>query len=127
MTRTFYYFNKPIVNEYLERAMQHLVKLTERPDGWVSHGVKYARVMALLNEPLKSVEEAFQRAISYCEENQYIIKAREQLECYYLARNMNEKAESQFRTAIAISKWSPCRAWVAQNGLKLIRSRNQRQ
>ena len=126
LTKTFYYFNKPIANEYLERAMQHLVKLVERLDGWVTHGVKYARVMALLNKPLKSVEDAFQRAISHCKENQYIIKAREQLGCYYLARNMDEIAESQFQLAIEIGKERPCRAWVAQYGLKFISSRNQR-
>lgn len=123
MATTFYPLNDKsavTASEYLEKAMEHLVKLTKTQYGWVTHGVMYARVMALLGKPTALVEDEYKKAISVCVEDKYLIKAREQLGCYYLARNSYKQARSQFEMAVKISGKRYYLGHVAKRGLELV-------
>lgn len=128
MATYFYSFNiesRVTACDYLEKAAQHLEELTKTPSGWVTHGVKYARVMALLGKPTDSVKEKFEKAITVCENDFYRIRAMVQLGCYYLARDSYEQAKSQFQAAIDINREDGCSKEVAKPGLQLINELSQ--
>ena len=92
----------------------------------MSHGVKYAKVIAMLGEATESVQAAFQQAILAIEDDKYLMSAREQFGCYYLAMNRYDKAKFQFEKAIETSRsQSYYYCHTANSGLKLISARQR--
>ena len=133
LTSTFYnpcISSDDCTQEYLGQVLEHLRQIleapdingerVERPNGWESFGVKYAQVMALLGTPVEEVEAAFKKAISFCQEDKYLIRAKIRFGCYYISIGEYEKARLQFQNANTPGKMGYFWQNTAQCGLRLI-------
>ena len=134
LTSTFYnpcISSDDCTQEYLGQVLEHLRQIleapdikgerVERPNGWEAFGVKYAQVMALLGMPVEEVEAAFKKAISFCQEDKYLIRAKIRFGCYYISIGEYEKARLQLEHTSTQSKTSYNWRKIAQCGLRVIR------
>ena len=135
LTSTFYdpsVSSDDFTQEYLGRVLEHLRNIleapdikgerVERPDGWERFGVKYAQVMALLGMPLEEVEAVFKKAISFCQEDKFLIQAKIKFGCYYLSIGEYDKARLQFENTNTQVRVRYIWRETAKCGLRLIRS-----
>ena len=89
-----------ITAKYLPKAIPHLKALVEKPDGWGSIGVKYARILFLLDKDIEQIEYAFSKAYEEADSGVRKAKVAEAYGLYYGWIDDHNMAEYWFRQAI---------------------------
>ena len=112
--------------EYLQHVKVHLQRIVKE-NGWLTHGVKYARVRHLLGDPRGEVISTYQRALEAvkaegCCYDQ--ITALESFGRYYDISKEYSNALTYYVRAVNLSREKECRAWNAENGIRLISKYN---